>query len=130
MTTSPGADRERSFGLAVGTVCGLLAVHALWRGSSDSSWVLGTLAVSLIGLALTHPSWLRVPSAFWWRVARALGWLNSRILLSAFFFLVLTPVGLLARGGGWDPLRLRRRPSGSGWLPYAKRGAKHYERMY
>jgi len=64
------------------------------------------------------------------RLAHVLGWVNSRVLLTALFFLVLTPMGLVLRLAGRDPLRLRRR-EGSGWSPYPPRfrDPKHYERM-
>jgi len=50
--------------------------------------------------------------------------------LIVFFFLALTPMGLLARLFGRDPLVRRRR--GSTWTPYPahRRGVKHYERMF
>ena len=122
--------RERQFGLSVGMVCGLLAAYAIWRGFVTSSWAFAILAAMLIGCALTNPSLLRVPSALWWRAAHALGWLNTRLLLVLTFFLILTPLGLLARASGWDSLRITRRDKGSGWMPYSKRDPKHYERMY
>lgn len=121
--------QERSFGLGVGTVCGLLAAHALWRGAPAAAWTAGLVAAVLIGCALTVPAFLAVPSMLWWKLAHALGWLNARILLSAVFWGLLTPVGLLASIWGWDPLRLKR-GFASGWVPYPNRHAKHYERMY
>lgn len=74
----------------------------------------------------------RILRAWWMQLAHALGWINARIVLSAIFFLVFMPVGLIARLVGWDPLR-RRWPSGqSGWVPYPERhqDPTHYERMY
>jgi len=128
MMRQRNGQQERAFGLGVGTVCLVLAVLWLWRGSS-AGWIVGGVAAVLIGLALTVPSLLALPSRLWWKLAHALGWLNARILLSAVFWGLLTPVGLLARIGGWDPLRLKR-GFASGWVPYPARDAKHYERMY
>ena len=122
--------QERAFGLGVGTVCLLLAAHALWRGAAAPAWIFGVLAAVLLGFALTAPSFLAVPSRLWWRLAHVLGWLNSRLLLSAVFVFLLTPVGVLMRVGGWDPLWLKRRARTSGWVPYPARNTKHYDRMY
>lgn len=132
--------RERDFGLSVGTVCALLAAYGWWRGapapaSADGGpgalapWILAGVAVWLIGFALVQPSLLAIPSALWWRLAHMLGWVNSRVLLSALYFGILTPVGLLKRAGGWDPLRLKRTRA-SGWVAYPSRDPKHYERMF
>lgn len=123
---------ERSFGLSVGTVCALLAAVSLWRGREIPALIGGCLALGLLVPAVIRPSALRIPSALWWRFAQALGWFNARVLLSAVFFLVATPLGLGLRLAGWDPLRLRNRVRGSGWTPYPERmrDVKHYEHLY
>ena len=127
-----GRHDLRSFGLSVGAACIALALFAAWRGRVVPSLVLGGVAVALIVPAVVRPELLRVPSAVWWRLARVLGWINSRLLLSACFFLILTPVSLLLRLRGRDPLRLKRQGRGSGWLAYPERvrDPKHYERMF
>ncbi|MBI4354490.1 MAG: hypothetical protein HY595_04570 [Candidatus Omnitrophica bacterium] len=123
---------ERSFGLSVGTVCALLAGWSLWRGRVVIAewWLL--VASALLVPALSKPSLLRVPHALWWRLSRVLGWINARILLSLVFVAVVTPVGLLMRLRGWDPLRMGRSPQGSGWVPSPDRlrDPRHFERMY
>ena len=63
-------------------------------------------------------------------MAHALGWLNSRLLLGVLFVFFLTPIGVLMRARGWDPLWLKRRAGAGGWAPYPARDTKHYERMY
>ena len=124
--------KERSFGLSVGAVCAALALFAAWRGRVTPSWILGGVAVALLVPAVVKPELLRAPSAVWWRISRLLGWINSRLLLSACFFLLLTPVGIVLRLCGRDLLRLKRRGQGSGWLAYPERvrDPKHYERMF
>jgi hypothetical protein len=130
MANQRSGGQERSFGLGVGTVCVLLAAHALWRGAGTAAWTFGVLAAILLGFALTAPSFLAVPSRLWWRLAQALGWLNSRLLLGAVFVFLMTPIGVLMRAGGWDSLQLKRRARTSGWVPYPARNTMHYERMY
>lgn len=49
---------------------------------------------------------------FWYKIAEVLGWINARILLSLIYFLVVTPVGILFRLFGNDPLLLKK-PKGS-----------------
>lgn len=126
-------DRSKdaqSFGRAVGGVCVAAAVYNTWRGRTTFALTLGVVGVTLLLLSWIAPRALNVPSRLWWRMAEALGWFNMRLLLIVFFFLVLTPMGLLARLFGRDPLVRHRR--GSTWTPYAahRRGAKHYERMF
>ena len=126
-------DRSKdtqSFGRAVGGFCVVASAYEIWRGRTTLAWTLGVVAATVLLLLWIAPRVLTVPSRMWWRVAEALGWVNMRLLLTAFFFLVLTPMGLLARLFGWDPLARRHR--GSTWAPYPgrRRGARHYERMF
>src|SRR4029077_6742554 len=122
---------ERSFGVSVGGVLCLIAVVLVWRGKlTRAEWVVGVGAVLLV-LGIVRPSLLKWPSAGWWRFAKALGYVNARILLTVLFGFVLTPLGLLWRLTGKDPLT-RRRDRWSGWSAYPDRyrNRKHYERMY
>ncbi|MDR9415209.1 MAG: SxtJ family membrane protein [Gracilimonas sp.] len=43
----------------------------------------------------------------WYKLAEGLGWFNSRVLLSLVYFLIVTPIALLFRLFGNDPLRLK-----------------------
>ncbi|MDP3722473.1 MAG: SxtJ family membrane protein [Candidatus Omnitrophota bacterium] len=124
--------QERSFGLCIGAVCGLLALLTAWRGHPVAPWILGNLSLWLIGLGWLRPSTLHIPSRFWWRLAHALGWINTRVLLTFCFFTVVTPTGVILRRCGWDSLHRRRAGRGSGWVPHPDRhrDPKHYERMY
>lgn len=121
---------ERSFGLSVGGVCLLISAWLLWRGS-ETAWIafagIGTVLVGFGGLA---PSMLRVPNLLWWRFAQVLGFINSRIILGLFFAVVLTPVGVVMRVFGRNPLK--GRPGATNWAPYPGRirDPRHYERMF
>ena len=121
---------ERSFGCSVGGVC--LGASALfwWRGLPAIGVALFATGCLLVGLALVAPSALHVPNRVWWRFAQALGWVNARILLTVFFAVVLTPVGVAMRLFGRNPL-LGGQPH-TNWRPYpARRGdVKHYDRLF
>jgi len=122
---------ERSFGVSVGSVLCVIAALLVWRGRQTRAEWIGALGGVLLVLGLVRPSLLKWPSAVWWRFARALGYVNARILLTVLFGLVLTPLGLLWRISGKDPLA-RNRARWNGWTAYPSRyrNRKHYERMY
>ena len=67
----------------------------------------------------------------WSRIGHALGWFNSRVLLTLAFVLVVCPVGLIGRLLGRDPLG-QKRGARSGWVDYAPRfrNPRHYERLF
>lgn len=129
---NPSAQRpgERSFGLSVGTATLVMAGLLWWRAYPRAAAVAGVIGVLLIAGGLVAPAALRLPSRVWWRFAIILGWINSRILLTVFFFLVLTPVGCVLRLVGRSPLRSVR-PS-TNWSGYdaRRRGSRHYENLY
>ena len=123
--------KERSFGISVGTVLLLIAAFLVWRGRILTAEILAPIGAVLLILGLTAPRLLKWPSAVWWKFAMVLGHVNSRVILTLAFALVLTPLGLLWRLIGRDPLAMRRR-NWPGWSPYPARyrNANHFTRMY
>jgi hypothetical protein len=125
------ANPERSFGLSCGGVLCLIAIALIWRGHPLRAEGLGAVGAVLVVLAALRPSLLAWPSAWWWRFARALGYVNARVLLTVVFVIVLVPLGLVRRLAGNDPL-FRRPRAWPGWSPYPRRyrDPRHYQRMY
>ena len=122
---------ERSFGVSVGIVLMLIAAFLAWRGRMNPAMITGGVGALLLLLGLTAPKLLKWPSAAWWKLAMALGYVNARGILTIAFVLVLTPIGLIWRLIGRDPLG-RRRDSWPGWVPYPERYSdrSHFTRMY
>ena len=124
------ANPERSFGISVGTVLILIGAYALWRGRMSVVLISGIVGITLTALGSLSPSVLKYPSAAWWRLSRALGFVNTRIILTLVFALVLTPLGLLWRIIGHDPLSWRRTSAGWTPVPARYRDRTHFQRMY
>jgi hypothetical protein len=95
----------RSFGLIVGGVFGAIGLWPLViRGASPRGWALA-LGILLVGPALMVPRVLQPAHRLWMALAEILGWINTRILLSIVFFGLITPMGLVMRRLGKDPMR-------------------------
>ncbi len=122
---------ERSFGLSVGTVLLLIAAFLVWRGRVTTAAIVGGIGAVLVVLGYLQPSLLKWPSAVWWKFAMALGYVNARIILSIAFFVVLTPISLIWRVIGRDPLS-HKRAGWPGWSAYPPRygDRSHFTRMY
>jgi hypothetical protein len=132
MSKSKGpANPERSFGISVGGVLCVIALLLLWRRRVERAEILGGIGVVLLVLGLVQPALLKWPSALWWRFSLALGRVMARFWLTLLFAIVLTPVNLVWRIMGRDPLA-RRRDKWPGWSPYPSRyrDRQHYGRMY
>lgn len=123
--------KERSFGISVGPVLMVIAAVLAWRGRITTAEIIGGIGAVLLVLGLTKPVLLKWPSAVWWKFAMMLGHINARVILTIAFLLVLTPIGLLWRVIGRDPMR-RRKQNFEGWSAYPARyrDPNHFNRMY
>jgi len=65
-------------------------------------------------------------------LAEGLSFITTRIILGIVFFLIITPIGVVKRLSGWDPLERRSAPKPSYWKPYSdrQRDPRHYEKMF
>ena len=124
---------EREFGLLVGGVLVALGGWWLYRGRYPAlSAVLLGVGATLALCGALRPQSLVVPNRLWMGMAAAMGFVMTRVILGAVFFLVVTPIGIVRRLTGGDPLGRRARRAESYWKPYTERRAdpKHYEKMY
>jgi hypothetical protein len=105
MMKKPTESRDlRSFGLLVG---GVFAVIALWpviiRGETIRLWAL-VIAGSLGVPAVVYPKSLRLVHQVWIMAGHALGWINTRLILGFIYYFLFTPMGLVMRMMGKDPM--------------------------
>ena len=124
---------EREFGLIVGGVFILLGAWWVYRGKFESaSHLVLPLGALLVIFGLLWPRVLVLPNRGWMLLAEGLSFVTTRIILALVFILVVTPIGVIKRMMGWDPLSRRGARSESYWKPYSERqrDPRHYEKMY
>jgi hypothetical protein len=100
-----GRRQLRQFGFLVGGGFFVLGALRWILGRGAPRPILLGLAAVLVLAALLWPETLRWPHRGWMAFGHALGWINTRILLAAVFYLVVTPIGAVARLFGSDPMR-------------------------
>jgi hypothetical protein len=123
-----GRSELRKFGITLGIVLGLLGGLFLWRGRDYYSYFFVFSAVFLL-LGLILPILLKPIHKIWMTLAILLGWLITRIILSILFYLVVTPIGFLARLSGKTFLDLRfDKNADSYWNP--KKKTNHEKEYY
>jgi hypothetical protein len=78
--------------------------------SQSVRYCLRQVGTLLVISAFVSPTSLRVVYRGWMALGQALGWFNTRIILGVVFYLLVTPMGLLMRLAGKDPMRRRYAP--------------------
>jgi len=128
-----GARELRKFGLLVGGVFALLGLVWLLRGKPHYPWVLFP-GILLIVFGVILPRALKYIYIGWMSLAIMLGFIVSNVLLTFFFFVVITPIGLIAWFSSKDFLRLKiDRTATSYWIKRETKSPKSlsdYERQF
>lgn len=91
----------RDSGLALVLISLLLAL-----GSSSRHYLV--LAIGLLVLTMTIPALFKPFAKIWFGFSHVLGTVVSRLLLVIIFYLMVTPVGVVRRILGRDPLQLKK----------------------
>ncbi len=93
----------RKFGLLFAALFGAAAGTSAWRGNPYWSWWAAASALSVFA-GLAFPAVLLRPYRIWMSLAAGLGWTMTRIILTAAYAILMTPIGLLLRAFGKDVL--------------------------
>ena len=108
-----------------------LSALATRRGALSKRMLIGigmVLALALI-TSWIRPRWFRGFYRMGMTLSFHIGQVMGRVLLTLFFFVVVTPMALILRGSGKDLLRLRRAPEAASYWQSARNG-KNFERMF
>ena len=97
------------------------------------SYALMGLTLLILPIVAFSPIILRPVFKLWLKVAHAIGWFNTQLLLSIVFILIFTPTGLVMRLLRKDPMKRKMLAEGTYWEPYELEGLKdknRYERQF
>lgn len=105
----------RKFGLTLGTAFLVLAAVLRWRGHDGLAVVGGVLGILMLFAGTALPGRLGGVHRAWMGLARAISTITTPVLLGLVYWVLVTPVGLIRRALGGNPLRRRER-NGSYWV--------------
>jgi hypothetical protein len=115
----PGVGTLRSFGLAIGLVCGVRFAWSWWM--SQPAVLTCGLGLVAIAAACARPEWLRAPYVLLATLTFPVRWLLAFTVIAVLYFLLITPVAVAVR----LVRRMRGSPAPEGWRVSPTRGDKH-----
>jgi hypothetical protein len=137
LNLKPGVKQLRSFGFLALVAFGLLGAWILWKGSifgiqlneaargaAFTAWALALLSgfFSLIYPKANRPLYVALSL-----IAYPIGMVISHIIMALIFYGIITPVGLLFKLIGRDPLNRKFDPQAETyWEPHVPREDKKY----
>jgi Saxitoxin biosynthesis operon protein SxtJ len=101
---------DRTFGLVLGVAFMIFGVFPVSYGNPPRLWVI-TIGGAFLILALAVPRVLHRSNVYWSKFGLLLNRIVSPVVMALIFFAVVTPVALVLRRLGSDPLRLKLDPT-------------------
>jgi hypothetical protein len=96
-----GKKELHQFGITMGIVLALVGGLLIWR-SKDYYFFFFVFSIAFLFLGLVIPALLKPIQKVWMSIAVIIGWVMTRVILTVLFYLVVTPVGILAKVFGKD----------------------------
>jgi len=129
---NPDRRTLQQFGWLCLVIFGAIAVAGFVKSGLNAFSIVWAVSGALGGLlGWLRPQWLKWIFVTWIILVFPIGWVMSKVLLAAMYFGVFTPIGMILRMAGKDPLRLKRPPGDSYWQTRPVRAdLRRYFRQY
>ena len=105
---------ERTFGIVFAVVFVLIGAFPLIGGHAPRLWALGVGGIFLIA-AFAFPAALRPLNIVWYRFGMLLHKIVNPLVMGLLFFITVTPIALIMRLVGKDPLNRQFDPNVSSY---------------
>jgi hypothetical protein len=131
MQNSITKQQLRSFGFTVGGIFAAIGFWPLLFGTGEVRWWALAISVCLLIPGALFPRSLFWIYKGWMALGHVLGQINTRIILGLVFYLVVTPIGIIRRLLGKDPMGRRLRADLDSYRTIKKpRPPSHLRRQY
>lgn len=112
-----GRNELKQFGLIIGAVLLIVGSYLFWKIYPNYSYFLISGVIFVVA-GLIFPILLKPLQKLWMTIALILGWFMSRLVIAAVFYLILTPVSLIAKIVGKKFLELKGTKSQKSYWNY------------
>ena len=117
-----------SYGLTMAACLGIISL-LIFLKSHHLNFTVGCIILVFLILSLLAPASLKIIYIPWMRIAEAMGFVSSRLILTLVFLMVLTPIGIILRIMGKDLLDRKLGNVPTYWKE-PKAGPTDYERQF
>jgi len=98
---------ERMFGIIFSLLFSIIGMFPLWHGKKVRLWAIAA-AVVLFIVAIILPGALRVLNRTWIQISLVISRVTNPLIMTFLYYFVITPMGVIMRVLGRDPLRLQK----------------------
>ena len=130
ITAGLTAAEGRRFGFPVGGAFLLLSSISAWRGHIIAPRLLAPIGLLLVLAGVFIPGHLGPVYRAWMGLAKVMSSVTTPIFLGVVYFLVLTPMAIIRRRIGGNPMRHTARDDSYWVVPPASRGAEGMEHQF
>jgi hypothetical protein len=99
--------QNRKFGYTVAIALLVLSAFRIFIRHKQGWWVAFVVAMVLLLFSLLKPVLLNPLRLVWDKIGHVLGTINTYVLLTVFYFLILSPLGMIMRLFGKDILKIK-----------------------
>jgi Saxitoxin biosynthesis operon protein SxtJ len=111
------ASEGRKFGVTVGGAFLVIAALMYWRHHVTRAEVVGALGTVFVLAGLVIPTQLGPVERAWMGLAHGISKITTPIFMGIVYYVVMTPIGLIRRAFGGNPLKVRAGAT-TAWAPH------------
>lgn len=115
MINNEAVKQNRMFGYTIAIALLVLALFHIFIKHQKDYWWVFAVAMVFSFLASVKPLWLTPLRLAWDKIGYVLGIINTFVLLTLFYFVMLTPLSFVMRLFGKDMLKLKRNKQDTYW---------------
>jgi hypothetical protein len=101
---------NRKFGFASSVLFAILGLWPLLHQAGSPKWVLISLSLAVLAVALLRPHWLMPLNRAWFKLGLGLNRIVNPVVMAILFFGAVVPLGWYLRRRGEDLLRAKMKP--------------------
>jgi len=119
---SSRSQSDRAFGFMFAIVFALIT-GIVWFVSGVVNVGLIITSAAFTVIALVWPIFLLPLNRLWWKLVRVLGFVTNHLVLGVFLYVVITPIGLVMRISGRNPMVSKFEPKADTYFTAVERHA-------